>query len=101
MDGGAEGHATSGQRRKGLRAVWQKRFWAHTIRDELDFERHVDYIHYNPVRQDLAAYPHTWEWATFEKWVARGGYEAHWCCKCASAPARIPDFAAVASTVGE
>jgi putative transposase len=31
-------------------ALWQRRFWEHTIRDETDFARHVDYIHFNPVK---------------------------------------------------
>jgi putative transposase len=29
---------------KGERGIWQRRFWEHTIRDEDDFARHVDYI---------------------------------------------------------
>jgi putative transposase len=32
------------------RGVWQRRYWEHLIRDEIDFERHCDYIHYNPVK---------------------------------------------------
>jgi hypothetical protein len=28
-------------------ALWQRRFWEHTIRNEIDFERHVDYVHFN------------------------------------------------------
>jgi len=35
---------------KGERGVWQRRFWEHVIRDERDFERHADYIHFNPVK---------------------------------------------------
>jgi putative transposase len=30
--------------------LWQKRFWEHTIRDDGDFERCADYIHFNPVK---------------------------------------------------
>jgi putative transposase len=30
--------------------VWQRRFWEHVIRDETDFARHMDYLHYNPVK---------------------------------------------------
>ena len=41
-------------------AVWQRRFWEHTIRDEHDFRRHLDYIHYNPVKHGLATCPHSW-----------------------------------------
>ena len=39
------------QRREG--AIWQRRFWEHTIRDEMDYENHLDYIHYNPVKHGL------------------------------------------------
>jgi len=31
---------------KGERGIWQRRFWEHTIRDDEDFARHMDYIHY-------------------------------------------------------
>jgi len=40
---------------KGERGIWQRRFWEHVIRDERDFERHVDYIHYNPVKHGYVA----------------------------------------------
>lgn len=33
--------------------IWQRRFWEHTIKDELDFAQHLDYIHYNPVKHNL------------------------------------------------
>jgi putative transposase len=41
--------------RNGETALWQRRFWEHTIRDDGDFERHVDYIHFNPVKHGLVA----------------------------------------------
>lgn len=31
------------------RGIWQRRFWEHLLRDQNDFNRHVDYIHWNPV----------------------------------------------------
>ncbi len=33
------------EREKG---IWQRRYWEHAIRNDIDLERHVDYIHYNP-----------------------------------------------------
>jgi putative transposase len=36
--------------KRGERGIWQRRYWEHLIRDEQDFERHVDYIHWNPVK---------------------------------------------------
>jgi putative transposase len=35
---------------RGEASVWQRRFWEHTIRDDPDFSRHVDYTHFNPVK---------------------------------------------------
>ncbi|MEI6209946.1 MAG: transposase [Desulfuromonadales bacterium] len=36
---------------KGERGIWQRRYWEHLIRDDDDFARHVDYIHFNPVKR--------------------------------------------------
>ena len=58
--------------------LWQKRFWEHTIRDELDFERHLDYIHYNPVKHGLVASPEDWEHSSFVAWKERGVYPDGW-----------------------
>ena len=41
--------------RSGEYALWQRRFWEHTIRNEIDFERHVDYVHFNPVKHKLVS----------------------------------------------
>jgi putative transposase len=35
---------------RGERGIWQRRFWEHMIRDERDFCRHADYVHWNPVK---------------------------------------------------
>jgi len=40
---------------KGERGIWQRRYWEHTIRDENDFSRHMDYIHINPVKHGLVS----------------------------------------------
>ena len=58
--------------------VWQRRFWEHTIRDEEDFERHCDYIHYNPVKHGLVRSPAEWKESSFEKFVAKGMYSPDW-----------------------
>jgi putative transposase len=58
--------------------VWQRRFWEHRIRDESDLERHVDYIHYNPVRHGHAAHAGEWPYSTFQRYVSEGIYAADW-----------------------
>jgi len=41
--------------------IWQHRFWDHRIRDQEDMNRHIDYIHYNPVKHGLGSSPFEWE----------------------------------------
>lgn len=81
--------------------VWQRRFWEHTIRDEADFERHLDYIHYNPVKHGLASCPHLWQYSSFHTCVRKGMCAADWCCKCGGERQKLPDFAEIAERMGE
>ena len=39
----------------------RRRFWEHVIRDEDDYARHVDYIHYNPVKHEHCARAADWQ----------------------------------------
>ena len=63
------------------RTVWQRRFWEHAIRDEEDWRRHVDYIHYNPVKHGLVSRPGEWAWSSFGNAVSKGWYEESWGAK--------------------
>jgi putative transposase len=92
--GGAE---TDDRRRKGGRAVWQERFWEHQIRDELDFNQHLDYVHYNPVKHRYVACPHAWPHSSFHRWVATGGYDRDWLCTCDALAPSPPDFGGIVS----
>jgi putative transposase len=58
--------------------VWQRRFWEHTIRDEEDWRRHVDYVHYNPVKHGYVSAPGDWPHSSFARAVARGWYTPEW-----------------------
>ena len=53
------------RKRRGEQAVWQRRYWEHRIRDEADFERHVSYIHWNPVKHGLVQEPGEWPWSSY------------------------------------
>jgi putative transposase len=59
-------------------ALWQRRFWEHTIRNEKDFERHVDYIHYNPVKHGLVTCVRDWPYSSFGRFVRQGLLPADW-----------------------
>jgi putative transposase len=68
--------------RRRERTVWQRRFWEHTIRDDADFEAHLDYIHYNPVKHGWASCSHAWPHSSLHRWVHAGRYPADWACSC-------------------
>jgi putative transposase len=63
---------------KGERGIWQRRYWEHTIRDERDFERHCDYIHFNPVKHGHTENPADWRFSSFRKFVQKGVYRLDW-----------------------
>ena len=58
--------------------VWQRRFWEHLTRDETDLRRHVEYIHYNPVKHGLTASPKEWPYSSFHRYVRQGKYTDDW-----------------------
>lgn len=58
--------------------IWQRRFWEHQIRDDVDFARHVEYIHYNPVKHGLAKSPLGWKYSSFHRYVKEGKYHREW-----------------------
>ena len=60
------------------RDFWQRRFWEHQIRDDLDFERHVDYIHYNSVKHGFVTKVAQWPHSTFHRYVNHGAYPQNW-----------------------
>ena len=59
-------------------ALWQRRFWEHTVRDGPDYRRHVDYIHYNPVKHGYVARVADWPWSSFHRYVRRGLLPVEW-----------------------
>lgn len=63
-------------RREGT--LWQRRFWEHLIRDELDLQRHIDYIHYNPVKHGYVSKVTDWPYSTFHRYVQDSIYPKHW-----------------------
>jgi putative transposase len=63
---------------KGERGVWQRRYWEHTLRDEDDFVRHVDYIHFNPVKHGHVRRVKDWPHSSFHRMVRLGHYPQDW-----------------------
>jgi putative transposase len=63
---------------KGERGVWQRRFFEHTVRDEADRKRCVDYVHVNPLKHRLVDRVVDWPWSSFHRYVALGEYTPVW-----------------------
>lgn len=66
------------KRRRKESTIWQRRFWEHMIRDESDFRRHMDYIHYNPVKHGYVNSVAEWPHSTFHRHVKDGIYPEDW-----------------------
>ncbi len=63
------------KRKKG---IWQRRYWEHAIRDDADLEKHVDYIHFNPVKHGHVTRVMDWPHSSFHRFVERGLLAADW-----------------------
>jgi putative transposase len=64
--------------KRGESGIWQRRFWDHLIRDELDFQRHLDYLHWNPVKHGYVKRVIDWPYSTFHRFVRQGLYPLDW-----------------------
>ncbi|MGE5271624.1 MAG: REP-associated tyrosine transposase [Thiohalocapsa sp.] len=60
------------------RGIWQRRYWEHTIRDDDDFARHADYIHFNPVKHGYVEHVADWPCSSFHRFVQLGLYPMDW-----------------------
>jgi putative transposase len=70
---------TATQRKRGERGIWQRRYWEHLIRDEQDYQRHFDYIHFNPLKHRHVQRVVDWPYSSFHRAVAMGLYPRNWC----------------------
>ena len=66
------------RRKRNQSTLWQHRFWEHLIRDEVEFNRHIDYIHWNPVKHGCVAQVSHWPHSTFHRYVKQGRLPATW-----------------------
>lgn len=71
-------HRNTSRKQRGERGIWQRRYWEHAIRDQRDFNAHMDYVHINPVKHGLVKSVIDWPHSTFHKLVAMGVYPSDW-----------------------
>lgn len=60
------------------RGIWQRRYWEHTLRDDDDLAKHLDYIHFNPVEHGHVTRVRDWRHSSFHRWVRLGAYPEDW-----------------------
>jgi putative transposase len=75
---------SASRQKKRERGIWQRRFWEHCIRDEEDYEQHVNYIHYNPVKHQYVSSPAKWPYSSLHRFIRMGMIPVDWACnyKC-------------------
>jgi putative transposase len=64
--------------KRGEKEIWQRRFWEHLLRDDEDWRRHMDYIHYNPVKHGYVMSPGDWFYSSFRRAIQDGLYAPDW-----------------------
>jgi len=71
-------YLTESKIKKKEKGVWQRRYWEYTIRNEEDLYKHLDYIHWNPVKHGYVENVRDWKYSSFHKYVKQGIYEISW-----------------------
>lgn len=47
--------------------IWQRRFWEHHIRDEMDYRAHVEYCWHNPIKHGFVEHPADWPYSSYHR----------------------------------
>ena len=63
---------------RGERGLWQRRYWEHLIRNNDDFERHMDYIHFNPVKHGHVGHASEWPYSSIHRYIQQGWIDNDW-----------------------
>ena len=71
-------YESDSRKSKAEKSIWQRRYFEHTIINKEDLNKHIDYIHYNPMKHYNIA-PKDWQYSSFNKFVEDGYYEKDWC----------------------
>jgi putative transposase len=66
------------RRSRGERGIWQRRFWEHLIRDDTDYERHIEYCYINPLKHGLVRRVQDWPYSSFHRDVRAGVVPEDW-----------------------
>ena len=70
-DGNNKSNGNNPPRRRGIhprRVIWQKSFYDHIIRNDLDFEEKLNYIHSNPIKHSLIKNLDKYPWSSYQNY---------------------------------
>ena len=76
--GAVKGGLQAAPNARGEYDLWQRRFWEHTVRDEADLARHVDYIHFNPAKHGLVSRVSDWRYSSYHRYMRLGWLPEDW-----------------------
>ncbi len=60
------------------KTLWESSGWDQTLTSAEDLERHIDFVHYNPVKHGVAASPWEYSHSSFREFVKHGYYFKDW-----------------------
>lgn len=66
------------RKNKRERGIWQRRYWEHIITNAQDYEHHVNYIHYNPVKHGYVMKPSDWQYSSIHRYIKQGFLSDNW-----------------------
>ncbi len=72
-------YRSKARKKAGERRIWQRHYWEHLIRDDLDYQRHVEYVHVNPLKHGYVARVQDWPYSTFHRYIRKRVYPFNWC----------------------
>jgi putative transposase len=75
---GPAGTRSESRTKRRERNVWQRRFWERLIVDDEDLQRHIDYIHFNPVKHGHAVRASDWPHSSIHRYIAAGILREEW-----------------------
>ena len=60
------------------RGIWQRRYWEHQIRNDDDLEKHVAYIHFNPVKHGYVSRAEDWPYSSIHREMNKKNVPENW-----------------------
>ncbi len=70
----SKGFRNESRQIQGEAAIFQRRFWEHTIFHQDDLNAYIDYIHINPIKHSLVHRLSDYLFLSFQKYVNKGVY---------------------------